>query len=170
MTLPKIGLVVSSPLVPIHMSPREISSPLPAFPETVHEAVLLVDHVTVAVPPVFTISGDMLMEPLATGVTHDDTPGEQKLGEEQVVMFVVEQLVLVCVIVWEPAPVQAHDCVQETVSTAPVPPEPVPVHCAVLLPGLVHEAVYVVDCEGETETLPEVAPPVEKLLPVQLVA
>lgn len=43
-----------------------------------------------------------------------------------------------------------------TVSAAPMPPDPVPVHCAVLLPGLVQEAVYVVDCEGETETLPEV--------------
>lgn len=59
---------------------------------------------------------------------------------------------------------------QDTVRSAPVPPDPVPVHCAILLPGLVQLAVYVVDWSGVTETFPDIAPPVVKLLPVQLVA
>ena len=52
-----------------------------------------------------------------------------------------------------------------------MPPLPVPVHCAVP-PAPVQLAVYVVDCDGDTEVLPEVGEPlpVEKLLPVQEVA
>lgn len=50
-----------------------------------------------------------------------------------------------------------------------MPPDPVPVHCA-LPAGFEQDAVYVVGCEGETGTLPDTAPPVEKLVPVHEVA
>lgn len=56
-----------------------------------------------------------------------------------------------------------------TVRSAPIPPAPVPVHCAVPPPP-VHDAVYVVDDDGATDTLPEVEPPLVKLSPVQDVA
>ena len=53
--------------------------------------------------------------------------------------------------------------------SAPRPPEPVPVHC-VVPPAPVHDAVYVVDCDGETDTEPPlIALAVAKLVPVHVV-
>lgn len=77
-------------------------------------------------------------------------------------MFVVEQSTFVSVIVWLPAPVHAHAWVQETATAA--------LEHAAVPPAPVHEPVYVVKEEGETDVLPEVASPVVKLSPVQLVA
>lgn len=78
------------------------------------------------------------MVPVDTGVTQEEDPPEQKLGVIQVSISVVEQSVLVRVMVCPPPPVQDHAWVQETVSAAPTPPCPDPVHCTVLLPGRVH--------------------------------
>lgn len=151
-----IVLDVRVPEVPVHVSP---------FPVTLHEAAFEVDHVMREVPPDGTRRGDAEMEPVIAAVMQLEAPGEQNCGKTQVARFVVEQSVLVCVMVCEPAPVQLHDWGQETVAVTPAPA----LNC-VVPPRPVQLPVYVVVCDGDTFTLPDVAPPVEKLFPVQLVA
>mgnify|MGYP001571542824 CR=1 FL=1 len=113
----------------------------PFVPVTEHETAPDVDQVTLVVPPEGTRRGEAVIEPVTTGLMQVLDPCKQNCGATQVVRFVVEQSALVCVIVCKPAPVQLHDCVQETVSVAPIPPGPVPEHCAVPPPGRVQEAV-----------------------------
>ena len=142
------------------------------MPVTVHETAFVVVQVIFALLPEGTRRGDALMEPVTAGLMQVLEPDEQNCGETQAVLVtgVVQfDVMVVLAIVWLSVHVQAVEGVHETVRAAPTPPDPVPVHCAVP-PAPVHDAVYVVDCEGETEVLPEVAPPVEKLVPVHDVA
>lgn len=96
-------------------------------------------------------------------------PGEQNCGAVQVVMVEVSQDASVYVITSSSSPVQVYAAVHDTESAAPTPPLPVPVHCDVP-PAPVQDAVYVVLDDGETDVEPDVAPPVEKLVPVHDVA
>ena len=98
---------------------------------------------------------------IGEGERQIDEPAEQNCGDTQVARFVGEQLVFVCVMVWLPAPVQLQESGQVTVTCA--------LEQAAVPPAPVHEPVYVVVCNGETDRVPEV-PPMVKFVPVQLVA
>jgi|GEM_PF-4781463 len=155
-----MGLEDCVPLVPLHVSP---------FPDTVHETALSTLQEIVARFPAETKRGDAVMLPEMALYRQVAEPGEQNWGATHVVTVEVSHEASVYVMMSSSSPVQVYAAVHETPSAAPTPPAPVPVHCAVP-PAPVQEAVYVVADDGDTDVLPEVAPPVEKLVPVQEVA